>query len=298
MPARTITTDADVQAVAFTKDGTGLAGTGADSKVRIWDAQSGVLRQTIPLSVDERLAALPSGAGVMVVAGKDGGVELRELETGKPSTRFAPRGKPVPRRLALASDHTAMAGSGADSLMRVWETSGQERFAVSAGIGGTSALAFSPDAKFLAAGSYDTDVRVWSTRNGELVRHIDEILVSTFAMAFTPDGKYLLTGGVDRILYFWDTGSWKVARKLTGQPEMISAIAVAPNGRMIATGGMSEFTVERPVKVLLWDATTGARAGSFDAPHMVSTLAFSPDGKALAAACRRTVHLWDIGATA
>ena len=56
------------------------------------------------------------------------------------------------------------------------------------GIGGTSALAISPDGSILAAGSYDTNVRAWTTRNGELLRLIEDLPVAMFAMAFTKDG--------------------------------------------------------------------------------------------------------------
>jgi WD40 repeat protein len=296
-----IDTESEVHAVAFSKEGATLAGGCADSKIRLWDAHSGNLRQTIALNTDERLAGMPSGTGLMVVASKAGGVELRELTTGKRSQRFAVTG-PVSRRLAATSEAMLIAGSNRvggisrDEVMRVWEPSGAERFAVAAGVGGASAIAISPNGKFLAAGSFDTDVRVWSTKNGEMVRRIDEILVSTFAMEFTPDGKYLLTGGVDRILYLWDTSTWKLARKFAGQPEMISAISVAPGGRWIATGGESEFANDNPVKILVRDASTGEVVRSFDAPRHVESLAFSPDATLLAAAYgRKSIQLWSIG---
>jgi WD40 repeat protein len=297
-----LTSEADVQAVSFSKDGITVAGVGADNKVRLWDARSGALRKTVPLGPEEKVAAIPSGTDLIAVAAKDGTIELRDLETGRRSKQFPAvvRGS---RRLAVSPDGTVLArstrlaGNSRDEMMRLWDSSGKEQFAVPSGIGGTSALAVSPDARILAAGSYDTDVRIWNTRDGELVRRIDDVLVATFAMAFTPDGKFLVTGGVDRALYFWDTSTWKLARKLSGQPEMISAIAIAPGGGLIATGGYNELTQENPVKVLLWDTSTNAVVRSLDAPRIVGSLAFSPDGKRLAAACgKKSVQIWNVEA--
>jgi WD40 repeat protein len=298
-----LTADSDVFGVAFTKDGANVAGLSSDNRVRLWDAHTGAVGKTVAIAADERFSALPTGTNLVAVTAKDGAMELRDLETGLPSKRFPAVSRASRRRVvsmstpgaALVAGSNRVDGNSRDEVMRLWDPSGKERFAVPAGIGGTSSMAVSPDGKLLAAGSYDTDMRVWNTRDGELVGHINDVLVATFAMEFTPDGKFLVTGGVDRTLRFWDTSTWKLERQLKGQPEMISALAIAPGGRLIATGGFSEFTQENPVKVLLWDSASNQVVRSFDAPRIVSSLAFSPDGKVLAVACgKKSVQLWNL----
>src|SRR5437667_449038 len=125
------------------------------------------------------------------------------------------------------------------------------------GICGTSSLAFSPDGSVLAAGSWDTNLRAWNTRNGELLALIEELPVAMFGIAFSPDGKTLATAGVNRIVYLWDSKTWKLARKFVGQPEMISALAYSPDGRFLATGGFNDITQAHPVSILIWDVGTG-----------------------------------------
>jgi WD40 repeat protein len=179
--------------------------------------------------------------------------------------------------------------------MRLFDASGTERFEAPSGIGGTSSLAFSPDGSILAAGSWDTNLRAWNTRNGELLGLIEELPVAMFGIAFSPDGRTLATAGVDRILYLWDSKTWKLTRKFVGQPEMISALAYSPDGRYIATGGFNDITQAHPVSILIWDLSTGKSVRTLPAPHRVSSVAFSPDGSLLAAAAGdKNVRLWKV----
>jgi WD40 repeat protein len=64
-------------------------------------------------------------------------------------------------------------------------------------------------------------------------------------------------------------------------------VAFAPDGKTVATGGFQE--------VKLWDAATGKERFTLRLENEGAyTLAFSPDGKTLAAACRKEgVRLWD-----
>jgi WD40 repeat protein len=289
-----------VRIVAFSKDGNSLFGVCGDRKLRQWDAGSGTLRHTTGWSEDERPVALASGPGLFALGGKDASVVLSNLESGASVRRIgvgARRVSPV----ALSTDGQAAAGSGRvagnsrDEVMRLWDAAGKERFAVPAGIGGTSSVTMSPDGATLAAGGWDTNIRAWSTRNGELLRLIEDLPVAMFALAFTPDGKSLVAAGVDRTVYFWDAKTWKLERKLTGQAEMIGALAFSPDGRLLATGGFNDITGKHPVSILLWDAASGKVLRTLPAPHMVSSVAFSPDGALLAAASGdKIVRLWTV----
>jgi WD40 repeat protein len=294
---RTMTAGAPVRWVGFSKDGALLRAGCGDLKLREFDARSGSLRSTMPLPEGERPAGIGAFGELVASSGKNGislsqsGQLLRRIPMERPS-----------RRVAIRNDGQAMAGSvrvaglSREETMRLWGADGKERFVSPAGIGGTSAIAFSPDGDLLAAGGWDTNVRVWSTRDGELVRLIsDELSVSMFDVAFTPDGKTLATAGVDRTVYLWDTKSWKLQRRLTGQPEMISSIAFSADGRLLATGGFNDITEKHPVSILIWDVASGKVLQTISAPHAVNSVALSPDGKLLAAADGDdVVRLWSV----
>jgi len=292
---RTIASDADVRTIVFEKDGS-LSGLCADGKIRIWDAATGKLRKTVSPTAGERILALSSGA-----AGTAGKTSLKLWDFESAQGRDVAEAPPRVRTMAVAKDRKLFAATGpsfdrgSEETIRVWDDAGKQRFAAPAGIGGTSALAISPDGQIVVASSYDTDVRAYSTRNGELLKRIDQLLVAVFAMQFSPDGKYLATAGVDRTVYLWDTKTWQVAKKITGQPEMIRSLSFSPDGRYLLTGGFSVLTTRHPVEIILWEVATGKMVRRIPAPNAVGSVAFSPDGMTMAAAFGgKNVNLWSV----
>ena len=134
----------------------------------------------------------------------------------------------------------------------------------------------------MVAGSWDTDVRVWSTDKGDLVARIEDLTVSMFAMDFSPDGRVLAAAGADRAVYLLDAATWKVTRKLTGHPEIIVSLAFSKDGRLLATGGFSGLAGRHPAHVTVWDCASGNITRSLPTPDAVWSMAFSEDGSLLA----------------
>ena len=210
-------------------------------------------------------------------------------------------GRTLTTRVAVTPDGRAIAagsrvaGNSREEVMRMWDASGKERFTVPSGIGGTSAMAISPEGLLLAAGSWDTNLRIWNTRNGELVKVIEDLPVAMFGVAFNPDGRSFADAGVDGTVYIWDARTWKLDRKLAGQPEMISASAFSADGKTLATGGFNDITSRHPVSILVWDFQSGKVIKTLPAPHRVSSVALSPDGKLLASVCgEQTVRMFAV----
>jgi len=155
-----------------------------------------------------------------------------------------------------------------------------------------SSVAFSPDGKTLASGSYDTTIILWDVSTGKpigqpLTGHTNSIS----SVAFSPDGKTLASGSADDTIILWDVSTGKpIGQPLTGHTSDINSVAFNPDGKMLASGSDDNT-------IILWDVSSGAPIGQPFTGHtdVIYTVAFSPDGKTLASGSEdATIILWDV----
>ena len=64
-------------------------------------------------------------------------------------------------------------------------------------------VAFAPDGRLLASGSWDKTVRLWDVQSGRLVRTLEGHTRSVESVAFPPDGRLLASGSGDNTVRLW-----------------------------------------------------------------------------------------------
>jgi WD40 repeat protein len=102
--------------------------------------------------------------------------------------------------------------------------------------------------------------------------------------------RMAVTGSNDKTVRLWSLADGKLQRTLrvpvgSGNHGRVYAVAMSPDGKTIAAGGWDAYAERRQtVGVYLFDASSGAmtaRLGDFE--NVIDHLAFSPDGRTLAA---------------
>jgi WD40 repeat protein len=164
---------------------------------------------------------------------------------------------------------------------------------------GYAFLAFSLDSKtLLSRGPVGKGLHLWETTTGKEVRRFDEHwdTVTFRAHALSPDGKtaavvYDDEQNKSRPVRLWDVQTGKERLALPGEKAQAACLAFSPDSKTLAVGHEG-----RPDEALiLHDASTGKKLRSLKGDGAPGTLAFSRDGKTLAAAgAGNSILLWDL----
>jgi RNA polymerase sigma factor (sigma-70 family) len=306
----------EVASLAISPDGKTLASGGSqDQTVRLWDVATG--RELHAFAGHHNhvfsVAWSPDGKRLATVGWDwDEAIRIWDAATGRELRRLG-KGHYLYTSVAFAPDGRTLAAGGWDSRVHLWDTdTGKELRRLEGHTSSIWCIAFSPDGRLLASGSRDGTVRLWRVQTGRELHRLgggkQPGITDVFTVAFSADGKTLASGngvsgvGKDGTLHLWDVATGREVRPLGGHRGRVQAVAFSPDGRFLASWGGWSRTIR------LWDLATGQEVfelrkdagdplqmepgGSADGRY----LAFSPDGKTLAAASYRksALCLWEV----
>jgi WD40 repeat protein len=152
--------------------------------------------------------------------------------------------------------------------------------------GWINTISFSHDGHLLATGTNSGKVLLLDVKKREPIRdalsaHQGEIT----KVVFSPVGNLLASSGSDASVVFWDLAKNRPdgrSIRVEDSSAPVYDIIFSPDGKTFATSTMNE-------NVTLWDVATRQKIGN-SIPHIGTTIAYSPDGRTIAAAGGRRVY--------
>ncbi|QEL16143.1 WD40 domain-containing protein [Limnoglobus roseus] len=166
------------------------------------------------------------------------------------------------------------------------------KVANSAHISLVESLAYSPDGKTLASGSFQ-ELTLWDAEKGTVRQRIGGFADRVVAIAYSPDGKLLATGGgaptEDGEVKVFDAATGKLAFEVkSGHSDTVFGVCFSPDGKLLATGGADKF-------VKVWEVPGGKFVKSFEGhTHHVLDVGWTADGKKLVSAgADNILKVWD-----
>ncbi|GIW79355.1 MAG: hypothetical protein KatS3mg105_1162 [Gemmatales bacterium] len=157
------------------------------------------------------------------------------------------------------------------------------------------ALAYSPDSKYLASGSFQ-EVIIWDAQTGTIKHKLTGFADRVVALAFSPDGKLLATGGGPPT----ENGEVKVFEVATGKlvtdikdptnghSDQVFGVCFSPDSKMIASCGADKF-------VKIFEIPSGKFIKALEGhTHHVLDVGWRFDGKVLASCgADNVIKVWD-----
>ncbi len=260
----------EVNAVAFSQDGTMLATAGQDGRLQWWHVTGATLEPAGEVAVDAGplyAAAFSPDGRLLATGGEDRVVRLVRLDGSADSpaelaelVRFeAPPGKSPEiesavfvgdARLAVScGDQIAVIDTATAAVIREFERPFDgNRNAV---LGG---LVVSPDGGQLAACGTDSAAHVWEIGSGRIIRSLPAHPAWVQGCYFSPDGSQLATACRDGGVRVFDLATGRRLNRLIGHVGRVWSVAWEPAGTLLTAG--ADGTVRR------WDPARGLDAAA------------------------------------
>jgi WD40 repeat protein len=253
----------------------------------------------LSLSADGKVLA---SGGRVQVGPRDcqGQLRLWDVASGRVLHALAYPFAASPDSVTLCPDGKTVITADSDGVLRAWDVpAGKEvrRLQLAQGRG-FSALALSADGALVAAAQQDDkSIYLWTWRTVAAARKLKlppgGSRSTPMCLALSPDGKTLASAGdFHGGVYVWDIARGRVLRTLlTGDARVDYAHAAqfSRDGKQLASAGGDAVRNA----VVLWDTASGKLLRQLElGPEMAKHLAFSADGRLLAAAAGSGVRLW------
>ncbi len=283
------------KALDFRPDGRALAVGHKDGTISLYDLEARRTSQRLPAAgrgPAERLVFAPDGARLATYAPVHSSapfLQVRDAATGDVLTELA---HPTAVTGACwSSDGRRLAAGGENTHIYVWDVAAARVTSVLKGHGSTVVyLALNPAGDLLASTSWDSTLRLWDLRSGELL-FTTRAGPGDGALDFSPDGLRL--GSLLNLTHFclwqvsagWEHSPFEMRPK--AEPLTVEAGGVSPDGRLLAAGLGSGRGVR------IWDVESRRELADLPTGRMYWA-AFAPRGLDLYTSGDRGLYRWPV----
>jgi WD40 repeat protein len=196
-----------------------------------------------------------------------------------------PDGNNEVNSVAFSPDGRTLAAGFSDKTVKLLDVSSQKEIAILTGHpGGVFSVAFNPDGTTLAVGcGGQGDVYIWDVATGKNTAKLAGKSYFINSVVFSPDGK-TLAASCGHYAKLWDTECWD---EFFSFSPYFQVQQLALDGQHLAVAGENDdiklFAI--PDRSQIKNKKLRVKPSFLECSSKVRSVAFSPDGRTLAAGC-------------
>ena len=279
--------DGPVEAVKLSGDGRLIVTIANDRVLKIWNRDTQSAAGAIYMD-DGPATSLSVRNNRALTTHTDGSTNLWDLDKRARLYRFKRNDASVWAASFAGSEDSIAAGSH-DWTVALWETSSEA--APSKLLEGhenaVQSVATDPSGAWLATGSADKSVKLWSLETRELKRTYRNHADFVTALAFSADSAMIAAGSLDGSIRIWPVSGSRALRTFNAHKARVTSVAFSANGELLASAAEDGSVRVRGLKHArpYWTLSS--------MQHGAVSLAFDAEGRQLVTGGKDgTVTLW------
>ncbi len=239
------------------------------------------------------LAITPNGQ-MIVSGGQDATIRLWDFASGKEVHKFIGHEGPVYNMAIMQDGKHLVSVADKDLAVKIWNIENHELVSsLAPNSAHVTAVAISPDQRFIITGGEDGFARIWDIDRGVLLRSLEHEH-GIYSMTISPDGRHLLCGSkrtpgerYPGVVWVWDFELGVLLKTLSGHMGHVTAITMTADSKYILSG-------DQHGSVYLWDLETGTLLKTMSGHNApILTIHVSHDGQhVITGSPDGTVRVW------
>jgi WD40 repeat protein len=275
-----------------------LASSSADDTVIIWNLKNGTQAETLTGHADwiNSIAVDPNHT-ILAAASEDGAISLWDLDEALFGESVAAH-RALVSSIAASADQKLLVSGGYDGILTIWDGKEHkkiEEVAAQISEDPIPITSVSISSSGTIASGHPGGIILWDSRSLTMQKVLATSEQSyTARLSFSKDGRYLASSSWfandTTIMTVWDMSSFEKVFESPVRDTPSLDIAFSPiDNDMLAFGDENN-------NLVLWKLSTKENIFPPLPGHLdsISSIAFSPDGKTIAAASYQQIILWDV----